>query len=62
MEIRMKRLILRENECYEIDEECRRQKERQNRGCLECQKKEKKQNDGSCQKYKNERRGSRRFW
>ncbi len=41
----MKRLILRNNECYEVDEECLRKKEMQHGDCMPCKKEERGKDD-----------------
>lgn len=37
----MRRLILRGNECFEVDEECLRKKKMQGEECMNCKKNEK---------------------
>ena len=41
----MRRLILRGNECFEVDEECLRKKKMQGEECTRCQREEKGKDD-----------------
>ena len=41
----MRRLILRGNECFEVDEECLRKKKMQGEECVHCKKNEKGKDD-----------------
>ena len=41
----MRRLILRGNECFEVDEECLRKKKMQGEECMHCKKNEKGKDD-----------------